>query len=96
MYTYRKEGSFYNRVVRMKDAGQRAVFDKVIIDNIPGARLHNGGRIAFGPDGMLYITTGEIFDAKLSQNLKSLAGKILRVTADGATPDDNPCKVCRK
>lgn len=90
MYTYRKEGSFYNRVVRMRDAGQRAVFDKVIIDNIPGARLHNGGRIAFGTDGMLYITTGEIFDAKLSQDLKSLAGKILRVTADGAIPDDNP------
>lgn len=92
MYTYRKDGALYNRVARLRDKGTEGVFDRVIIDNIPGGRLHDGGRIAFGPDGMLYITTGEIFDSELAQDLESLGGKILRVTPDGNVPGDNPFK----
>lgn len=92
MHTYKKNGSTYNRVIRLIDKGNQGIFDRVIIDKIPGGRFHNGGRIAFGPDMMLYITTGEIFDAKLAQNLNSLGGKILRLTPDGRIPQDNPFK----
>lgn len=92
MHTYKKGDSVFNRVIRLKDFGDHGRFDKVIIDNIPGGRFHNGGRIAFGPDGMLYITTGEIFNASLAQDIKSLAGKILRITPEGEIPKDNPFK----
>ncbi len=92
MHTYKKEGFIYNRVTRLIDMGDHGIFDRTIIDNIPGGRLHNGGRISFGPDNMLYITTGEIFNADLSQDLKSLGGKILRLTEDGMVLHDNPFK----
>lgn len=90
MHTYRENGRVYNRVVRLHDLGNRGAIDRVIIDKIPGGRNHNGGRIAFGPDGMLYIATGETFKAELAQDLGSLAGKILRLTPEGAIPEDNP------
>jgi quinoprotein glucose dehydrogenase len=92
MHTYKKGGDIYNRVIRLKDNGDKGTFDKVIIDRIPGARVHNGGRIAFGPDGMLYITAGETFKSGLAQDLNSLGGKILRVTPEGDIPNDNPFK----
>lgn len=79
-----------NRVVRLRHDGATGNLDQVIIDGIPAATYHNGGRIAFGPDGMLYVTTGENYRADLAQDLGSLAGKILRVTPDGAVPPDNP------
>lgn len=90
MHTYREGRQVYNRVVRLKDEGDRARLDRVLIDKIPGGRFHNGGRIAFGPDGMLYITTGETFQGSLAQDLNSLGGKILRLTPDGGIPADNP------
>ncbi len=90
MYTYREGERIGNRVVRLRDEGERGVVEGVIVDGIPGARFHNGGRIAFGPDGMLYITTGEIFQGELAQDLTSLGGKILRVTPEGDIPSDNP------
>jgi quinoprotein glucose dehydrogenase len=74
----------------LKDLGDRAVFDRVIFDHIPGGRFHNRGRIAFGPDGLLYICTGETFRSGLAQDLNSLGGKILRVTPEGGIPEDNP------
>jgi quinoprotein glucose dehydrogenase len=92
MHTYRKGDKLGNRVIRFRDNGKEGVFDKVIIDGIPGGKNHNGGRIVFGPDGMLYITTGEIFHAELAQDLNSLGGKILRVTPEGEIPKDNPFK----
>jgi quinoprotein glucose dehydrogenase len=92
MHTYWKESQLFNRVVRFRDLGEKAIFDKVIIDHIPGGRFHNGGRICFGPDGLLYITTGETFKAELAQDLRSLGGKILRITSDGEIPEDNPFK----
>jgi glucose/arabinose dehydrogenase len=92
MHTYREGDKLLNRVIRLKDNGDTGSFDKVIIEGIPGGKFHNGGRIAFGPDGMLYITAGETFHAELAQNLKSLGGKILRITPEGHIPDDNPFK----
>jgi len=90
MHTARGGAGTVNRVVRLRLDGDRASLDRVIVDNIPGATNHNGGRIAFGPDGMLYVGTGEIFERALAQQPASLAGKILRVTPDGAVPADNP------
>jgi quinoprotein glucose dehydrogenase len=90
MHTYEKDGRLYNRVIRLKGGEDTATFDRTVIDGIPGGRAHDGGRIAFGPDGMLYIATGETFSAGLAQDLSSLGGKILRVTPDGGIPPDNP------
>lgn len=90
MHTYRGSSGRANRVIRLRMTGDRAVFDRVILDGIPGARNHNGGRIAFGPDGLLYIGTGERFEREIAQDPKSLGGKILRITADGTVPPGNP------
>jgi quinoprotein glucose dehydrogenase len=90
MYTYRDGRGVWNRVIRLRDLGDRARFDKLIIGDIPGAHFHNGGRIAFGPDGMLYVATGEIFERRMAQDLAALGGKILRMTPDGDIPPDNP------
>ncbi len=61
-----------------------------VLDGIASARNHNGGRIAFGPDGMLYVTVGDAGDREAAQDRDSLSGKILRLTPDGAVPEDNP------
>jgi glucose/arabinose dehydrogenase len=92
MHTYRKGSEILNRVIRLKDRNDKGIFERIIIDNIPGGMFHNGGRIAFGPDDLLYITTGETFNSDLAQNLTSLGGKILRITPEGIIPDENPFK----
>lgn len=63
---------------------------ETILDRIPAASIHNGGRIAFGPDGMLYATVGDASRRERAQDLGSPSGKILRMTPDGAAPADNP------
>lgn len=91
MYTYTStDGEQYNRVSKFKDQGDRAVEEEIIIDQIPAGNNHNGGRIAFGPDGMLYITTGDTFNREIAQDLDNLGGKILRLTPEGDIPEDNP------
>ena len=90
MHTYESENGPSNRVVRYIDRGTSGEFERVIIDGIPGGLNHNGGRIGFGPDGMLYITAGETFHAEFAPDMESLGGKILRLTAEGGIPDDNP------
>ncbi len=90
MHTYEGPDGTRNRVVRLKDEGATGRFDRVIIDDIPGAMNHNGGRIAFGPDGMLYVATGETYQAYLAADRNSLGGKILRLTPEGEVPPDNP------
>ena len=90
MHTYESENGPRNRVVRYIDRGTSGEFERVIIDGIPGGLNHNGGRIGFGPDGMLYITAGETFHAEFAPDMESLGGKILRLTAEGGIPDDNP------
>ena len=63
---------------------------QVILAGIPHAGIHNGGRIVIGPDGMLYIGTGDAGDGQLAQDPTSLGGKILRIAPDGSIPADNP------
>lgn len=79
-----------NRVVRMEFDGSSLGDVEVVVDSIPKAGIHNGGRIQLGPDGMLYIATGDADNPPLAQDVDSLAGKILRVAPDGSVPDDNP------
>jgi len=90
MHTYYEEGRLYNRVVRLLEKYDKATINQVIIDKIPGASIHNGGRIKIGPDQKLYITTGDAGDASLAQDRDSLAGKIIRINLDGTIPEDNP------
>ncbi len=90
MLTAPTAGGAVNRVIRLRLAGDTASVDRVVVDAIPAGVNHNGGRIAFGPDGMLYVGTGENFQRALAQDRRSLAGKILRVTPEGAVPADNP------
>ena len=81
---------FQNKVFRFTVDGDELKDKQTVIDGIPGAPWHDGGRIAFGPDGKLYITTGDAVNPGWSQDLSSLAGKILRINPDGTIPDDNP------
>ncbi|SIQ91478.1 PQQ-dependent sugar dehydrogenase [Halanaerobium kushneri] len=91
MYTYTSDsGEQYNRVSRFKDQSTQAGEEEIIIDQIPAGNYHDGGRIAFGPDDMLYITTGDTFNREIAQDLNNLGGKILRLTPTGEIPEDNP------
>jgi aldose sugar dehydrogenase len=89
-YTYQEGGDVLNRVSRFifEDGGPGA--EEVLLDAIPGGRVHNGSRVAFGPDGNLWITTGDAGRPALSQDEASPAGKILRLTAEGEPVEDNP------
>jgi len=90
MYTYRENNAILNRVVRYIDTGTTMEFDRTIVEAIPGSRVHNGGRIAFGPDSLLYICTGDTWQSEIAQDINNLGGKILRFTPDGDIPADNP------
>ena len=79
-----------NRVVRMGWDGRGLGRSAVVLPGIPKANIHNGGRIAFGPDGMLYVATGDAANPESAQDRDSLAGKILRIAPDGTAPADNP------
>ena len=83
-------GSAVNRVVRYRESGSRLGERVVLVDNIPAAPIHDGGRLRFGPDGLLYITTGDAANTSTPQDLASLAGKFLRINRDGTTPRTNP------
>lgn len=90
LYFTTSENGQHNRVSRFRLDEAELKDETIIIDGIPSAIYHDGGRIAFGPDSMLYITTGDAQDPSDAQDLGSLAGKTLRLTADGGIPSDNP------
>src|SRR5467141_4938203 len=84
--------STYNRIVRIQANGDTAVSYSVILRMPPlsGATNHNGGVIAFGPDGKLWAVVGENADVARAQDPLSLLGKVLRMNTDGSAPSDNP------
>jgi glucose/arabinose dehydrogenase len=84
------DNALINKVVRYQFANGTVTEDRVLVDGIPGAQYHDGGRIQFGPDGKLYITTGDAGRLALAQDLDSLAGKILRIDRNGTVPAGNP------
>ncbi len=90
-YTYAGNGNnTLNRVVRYQLESSKLIGEEIIVDNIPGASNHNGGRVKFGPDNFLYITTGDAQNPSQAQDRNSLAGKILRVTDEGEAAPGNP------
>lgn len=91
-YTVGHRGHYSNQVVRYQYTKKTLQHPNVLIKGIPGARIHNGGRLHFGPDDKLYITTGDANDQRLAQDKNSLVGKILRINRDGSIPKDNPFK----
>ncbi|MDC0209940.1 PQQ-dependent sugar dehydrogenase, partial [Nitrosopumilus sp.] len=91
VYQTNLELEFYQNKVFSFEVDENTLSNKqLILDGIPGAPWHDGGRIKFGPDQKLYISTGDAINPELSQELSSLAGKILRLNSDGTIPNDNP------
>jgi glucose/arabinose dehydrogenase len=86
--------TFFNRVSRFKADGDVALPGSEVVilklSNLTGMGIHNGGALHFGPDGKLYIATGDNGDSANAQTLSNLLGKILRINSDGTIPSDNP------
>ncbi len=89
--TYGSTRNPHNRVLRLRPSPENGSFEvEVLIDDIPAASYHNGSRLAFGPDGYLYATTGDAGQPPLAQDRRSWAGKILRMTLGGEPAPENP------
>jgi glucose/arabinose dehydrogenase len=88
-HTSSTNGGVVNRVVRLVDKGDEASEDAELLE-APAASIHNGGRVAIGPDGKLYATLGDVAEDGLAQDRDALAGKIVRLNLDGSVPEDNP------
>jgi glucose/arabinose dehydrogenase len=89
-YAYKGGDGQRVRVARYRETPNGFTDRKAIIEDIPATYLHAGCRLRFGPDGKLYITTGDATDRQLAQKLDSLVGKTLRLNDDGSIPTDNP------
>lgn len=89
-YAYQANGKQAVKVVRYRETGETLTDAKTIIELIPAARYHAGTRLGFGPDGKLYMTTGDATNQSQGQKLDTLGGKTLRLNDDGTIPDDNP------
>jgi len=89
-YSYAAGGGVRNRLVRLRWDGQSLGTPELLVDGIPGAGIHDGSRLAVGPDDLLYMTTGDAANADHAQDRRSLAGKILRLTLTGQPAPGNP------
>jgi glucose/arabinose dehydrogenase len=90
-YTYEKDGTLWNKILRITELNNKLDAAKTIFDNMPGSVHNNGGIMKFGPDGKLYVGTGSISESSHGpQDIQSLEGKILRLNDDGTIPNDNP------
>jgi glucose/arabinose dehydrogenase len=90
MYTVEAEGGLRNRVARLHLEGETAREDRILLEGLPAASIHDGGRLRFGPDDLLYVTLGDASEAPGAQEPGVLAGKIVRLNRDGTVPPDNP------
>ncbi|MCA1319528.1 PQQ-dependent sugar dehydrogenase [Bacillus tianshenii] len=89
-HTYGTKEAVKNRLVLLKYENGAWKEERALLEDIPGAIYHNGGRIAIGPDNMLYVTVGDATIPEEAQNTESLSGSILRMELDGSIPNDNP------
>lgn len=79
-----------NRVVRFRHSDNVGVDEEVIVDLLPAGNTHFGGRIDFGPEGMLYVTQGDTGQRSSAQTIRDMRGSIMRFTPEGEIPSDNP------
>jgi glucose/arabinose dehydrogenase len=89
-HSYPQSGSLRNRLVRLRWDGQALGTPEVLLSNIPASSIHNGSRLAIGPDHFLYMTTGDASNGQLAQDKTVLAGKVLRLTLTGQPAPGNP------
>ncbi|MDY8136158.1 PQQ-dependent sugar dehydrogenase [Aquimarina sp. 2201CG5-10] len=90
VYTYNSGGGLLERLVRYTYGNNTLSQATTLLDNIPANSIHNGSRLLITPDSHLLMTTGDAGNTNLSQDMNSLAGKILRLNLDGSIPNDNP------
>ncbi len=89
-HSYSSGGGIWNRLIRMRYDGTRLGGPETLLEGIPGASIHDGSRLSVGPDRLLYMTTGDASNGAFAQDRASLAGKVLRLTLDGASAPGNP------
>ncbi len=89
-YTAQTASGSVNRLMRYRESNNTLIEGTLLLDGVAAFDHHDAGRLRFGPDGKLYVTTGDAADPNSSQNPSSLSGKILRLNDDGTIPPDNP------
>ncbi|MFK2824190.1 PQQ-dependent sugar dehydrogenase [Bacillus sp. B190/17] len=89
-HTYHDGERILNRIIQIQKQENLWKETKVLLAGIPGGFIHNGGRLAIGPDSKLYVTAGDAGMKQSAQNIQTLSGKILRLNLDGSVPEDNP------
>lgn len=85
-----RDSTYVNRLLVIRESGGAGGTAEILLDELPSQRAHAGSAVAFGPDGMLYVTLGDAFEPALSQDPARLNGKILRLTAEGRPAPTNP------
>lgn len=89
-YTYVDNSEQFNRIVILRLDNNIWKEEQLLLDKIPSGPFHHGGRLEVGPDGKLYVTTGDALQSPIAQDRSSFGGKILRLNLDGTVPSDNP------